>query len=185
MTSGEFDALRIERCYPYGDMLAEAFESQLEPSAQFEQLSIVVERVASEQQVDDLHGFLQSRQRRIEFHAVEMFDDLRAAGSKADNRSAIREFIERPEMLRERGRRARINVDDRGGELNPAGLLRDGREQRERIVSPRFATQIEWIPTASAIFARSITPLRSKFSGQFRDIASLRVMFRVLHDLAR
>src|ERR1700676_5273422 len=75
---------------------------------------------------------------RSEFHAVEMFDDLRAAASEADNRSAIREFIERPEMLCERRRCARIDVDDRGGELNPAGLLRHGREQRERIVSPRF-----------------------------------------------
>jgi hypothetical protein len=81
MTCGELDTLCIERCDPYRDVLAIRFEAQLESAAHFEQLSIVVERIAREQQVDDLNGFLETRQRRIEFHAVEMFDDLRAAGA--------------------------------------------------------------------------------------------------------
>src|SRR5713101_2050540 len=42
------------------------------------------------------------------------------------------------EMLGERRRRARIDVHDRGGELNPAGVFREGREHSERIVSPCF-----------------------------------------------
>src|SRR5258707_12255107 len=49
LTCGELDALRIERRYPYGDVLADRFEAQLEPPAHFEQLSIVVERTAREQ----------------------------------------------------------------------------------------------------------------------------------------
>src|ERR1700730_9003253 len=54
MTRGELDALRIERCYPYRDVLSLRFEAQLEPAPKFEQLSIVVERSADEQHVDDL-----------------------------------------------------------------------------------------------------------------------------------
>ena len=138
MTCGELDALRIERGYPNGDVLSDWFEAQFKPAAQFEQLSLVVEGIAREQQVDDLDGFFQSCQRRIEFHAVEMFDHLRAAGAQADSRSAIGELIERPKMLRQSRRRARINIHDRGGQLNPAGVFRQGREQRERIVSPRL-----------------------------------------------
>src|SRR6266699_4013071 len=42
------------------------------------------------------------------------------------------------------------------------------------------ATQIEWIPAASAIFARSIRSLRLKFSDQFREIASFRAIFYYL-----
>ncbi len=41
-------------------------------------------------------------------------------------------------MLCERRRRARVNIDDRGGELNPAGVFRESREHSERIVSPCF-----------------------------------------------
>src|ERR1700682_4963978 len=39
---------------------------------------------------------------------------------------------------------------------------------------------MEWIPAPSAIFARSMRPLRSKVSCQLRDIASLRAMFGFL-----
>src|SRR5260370_35760202 len=136
MLRGELDALRIEGRYPYRHVLALWFEAQLKSPAHFEQLSIVIEKISGEQEVDDLHGFLESRQRWIEFHAVEMFDDLRAAGTQAHNHSAIGKLIERPEMLRQCRRRPRVDVDDRGGELNPAGLFRDRREHSTRVASP-------------------------------------------------
>ena len=54
------------------------------------------------------------------------------------NHSAIGNLIERPEMLCQRCRSARIDIDDGGGELNPVGVFSEGRKHSERIVSPSF-----------------------------------------------
>jgi hypothetical protein len=43
-----------------------------------------------------------------------MFDDLRVA-AQADNHPAVGALIERSEILCQRRRRARIDIDDRGG----------------------------------------------------------------------
>src|SRR4029077_12765779 len=97
-----------------------------------------VERRARHDHVYYLDVLFHPGERRIELDAVEMFDHLRAAGAEADDHAAVAELVQRAEMLRERGRRARVDVDDRSRELSLARVLGKQRQQRKGVAAPRL-----------------------------------------------
>jgi hypothetical protein len=119
-----------------GDVRAHGLEPQREAAIELEPLTLVHQRVAAHEHVDDLHGLADARERGVERDAVELLDDVCARRAETDDRAAAGPLVERCEVLRECRGRARVDIDDARRELDLLRLLRQRDEERKRVAAP-------------------------------------------------
>ncbi len=67
---------------------------------------------------------------------MEVLDHVGAGSAQADDHAAFAELVERAEVLRQGGWRARVVVHDAGAELDAAGAFGQLREHREGVLAP-------------------------------------------------
>jgi len=122
-------------------------EGKGKAALELEQLAVVVQRRARDQRVDDVDVLAHALERLAKRHAVQVLDHVGAAGAHAEDHASPAQAVERRERLGQHGRRARVEVDDRGADLH---ALCEGRGQRQlgRRVRPPALTRPDRIDAA-------------------------------------
>ena len=133
---GLLDRLGCHRRDPDRDVIPHGLEAQREASLQLEDLARVFQWLLPHEQVDDVDVLAQARERQPEVDPVEVLDHAMTGGAEADDHASAAELGERREVLRQGGRAARVSVDDRRSELDPARFPGEDGQDRESVTPP-------------------------------------------------
>ncbi len=109
--------------------LAEA-EALVRREGQREHLAVVLDRLPADHRPDDLHHLAGAGERLVVGHAVPALDDLRTRGAETQDRAASGDVVEAGGCRRERAGGARVDVEDRGADLQRLRLRGEVAHER-------------------------------------------------------
>ena len=145
---GQLDVLRADRGDHDGDALAHRVVDELEGLAeagalplgqrQLVVLAVVLDALAPPHLAADVDDLAGAAERRGVGHAVEALDDLRPGRADAEREPPAGDVVQARGGLRERGRRAGVDVEDAGGDLQPLGLGGDVAHLAHRVEAVRL-----------------------------------------------
>ncbi len=99
-------------------------------------LTVVLDFFASKRQFDDLHGFFQPRERRLERPAMQTYDDLRTARTEAQDEAVVADRSHRQGGHHSLRRHARADLHDAGAEPDSFCARGEIGERRNRVLTP-------------------------------------------------
>ena len=135
---GHLDRPGVERGQVDRHLFAVGVEAQGEATLELEDVAVVVEPLTGEEDLHDLDGLAHALEGGLEGHAVEVLDHQRSAVAEADDHAALGQFVDRGEMLGERGGGAGVDVDDARADLHALGPLGELDQGGEGVLAPGF-----------------------------------------------
>src|SRR5258705_9543271 len=103
------------------------------------ELALEADALARRDHADDLHGLANLLDRWREREPVPVADDDPAREPDSEHDPVGEQVVERRRALAEDNRRARLDRDHRGADVQPFGVARDRRHEGERVVARGLA----------------------------------------------
>ena len=100
--------------------------------------ALVGDALAGERQADDVDGLAHAAQRVRERHAVQPFDDLRAADPEAEDEAMVAQAAQGEGGLGDQGRGADAELQDAAGQQDALGFRRQVRQRADAVGAPGF-----------------------------------------------
>ncbi len=127
---------------PLADRVVDQLERLAQPGASLQRqlvvLALVGQPLAAPDHPADLDDLAGPADRRVVRHAVPALDHLRAGRAEAQREPAARDVIKPGRGHRGQRGRARVELEDPGGDLHPLRLRRDEAELAHRVEAVRL-----------------------------------------------